>query len=153
MKIVKEKFVIQDILVEIIPRLHGLTDKHDFVSNFSKGKILINADKEKISQVLINLLSNAIKYSPNGGEIQVQCQIENDYVVCAVIDQGIGMTSEQLAHIFEKFYRVDSTNSAPEGTGLGMTIVKHIIDAHEGEIWIESQPNEGTKVIFKILMA
>lgn len=106
----------------------------------------IFVDKDKMGQVLINILSNAVKYSPNGGKIVVKGEVAEDEYVISVRDEGIGMTKEQVSHIFDKFYRADATDSAVEGTGLGMSIVKHIVDAHQGRIWIKSKPGKGTGV-------
>ena len=72
-----------------------------------------------------------------------QCEI-------AVEDHGIGMSPEQVKKVFDKFYRVDASNTAIEGTGLGMTIVKYIVEAHGGKIWVESEVGKGTKVSFTI---
>ena len=106
----------------------------------------IFVDKDKMGQVLINLLSNAVKYSPDGGKIVVRGEVTEDEYVISVQDEGIGMTKEQVSHVFDKFYRVDTSDSAIEGTGLGMSIAKHIVEAHQGRIWIKSKPGKGTCV-------
>jgi len=107
-------------------------------------------DKEKIWQVIQNLLSNAVKFSPGGDKIRIAGEMVNDSYQVSVQDQGLGMTSEQVEKIFDRFYRADMSSSALEGTGLGMSIVKHIIEAHGGKIWVESEAGKGTTVSFTI---
>jgi signal transduction histidine kinase len=109
-------------------------------------------DKEKIEQVFKNLLSNSAKYSPGGGLIRVTEELSDDNYQVTVEDHGIGMTTEQVEKVFDKFYRVDASDTGIEGTGLGMTIVKHIVEAHKGEITVESAYGKGTTVRFTIPM-
>ncbi|MGQ9627652.1 MAG: GAF domain-containing protein [Anaerolineae bacterium] len=112
-----------------------------------KWPVLIG-DKDKLSQVMRNLLSNATKYSPQGGEVVIEARNKEGYLEISVSDQGIGMSAEQVARIFEKFYRGDASNTAIEGTGLGMVIVRHIVEGHGGKIWVESEQGVGTTVTF-----
>ncbi|MBT4296667.1 MAG: PAS domain-containing protein [Candidatus Marinimicrobia bacterium] len=121
---------------------------HKFEIMLPDKSIELNVDKEKMDQVLRNLLSNAVKYSPDGGKIQIKGKLEKDSYHVSVQDEGLGMSPEQVDKIFDKFYRADTGNTAIEGTGLGMNIVKHIIEAHDGEIRVESEPKIGTKVTF-----
>ena len=107
-------------------------------------------DKGKIEKVLKNILNNAVKFSPEGGLIKVAGEITGDNYQVTVEDQGIGMTSEQVNKIFDKFYRVDTSDTALEGTGLGMSIVKYIVEAHNGKVWVESTSGKGTAVKFTI---
>jgi len=95
---------------------------------------------------LENLLSNAIKYSPKGSLVTLTSAYQPERFDFSVVDNGIGMTPEQVEQVFEKFYRVDSSDTAVAGLGLGMSIVKQIIDSHNGSITIESAPGKGTCV-------
>ncbi len=99
-----------------------------------------------MSQVLENPLSNAVKYSPKGGTIRIVAEILTGFYQISIKDQVIGMTPEQIDTMFHKFYQVDASNTAIEGTGLGMAISKHIVEAHDGKIWVESEPGKGTTV-------
>jgi PAS domain S-box-containing protein len=108
------------------------------------------ADKEKMEQVFKNLLSNAAKYSPGGGMIRVIEKVSGGEYVVMVEDNGVGITAEQLEKVFDKFYRIDASDTGVEGTGLGMTIVKHIVEAHKGQISLESEPGKGTVVTFRV---
>jgi len=112
--------------------------------------VLARADRSKLIQVLNNIVSNAYKYSPMGGEVtielvQSQSTQASEMVGVKIVDAGIGMTSEQLSHVFDRFYRAD-TSGKISGTGLGMCIVKEIVELHGGSIGIESEIGKGTAV-------
>jgi len=119
---------------------------HKFEMVTPKKDTLFFVDKVKMFQVLDNLLNNAVKYSPEGGTISVKGIIKKNNYIITIKDQGIGMTKKQLSNIYDKFYRADSSNTAVEGTGLGMYIAKSIVEAHGGTISIESKVNVGTTV-------
>ncbi|HDP95136.1 MAG TPA: PAS domain S-box protein [Candidatus Aminicenantes bacterium] len=123
---------------------------HRFTTDLQAPDQPVCADKEKIDQIMQNLLSNAVKYSPDGGEVHVNTEIKNDEFRVTIKDRGIGMTRDQVRNIFRKFYRANSSDTAPPGTGLGMSIVKLILDKHGGWIDIDSRPGVGTKVVFAI---
>lgn len=141
---------IGDIIHQVVPYFQENAKKHHFEVIWPKKPVEIYIDKQKIEQVFKNLISNAIKYSPNGGLIQVSGREAEDCFEVKVVDQGIGMAPEQLEKIFDKFFRADSSDTAVEGTGLGMTIVKHIVEAHGGKILVESEVGKGTIVKFTI---
>ncbi len=113
----------------------------------------INGDPFRLAQVVRNLLSNAVKYSPKGSSIQIRAQVLPTDVKISVQDQGMGMTAEQQAHLFEKFYRADASNTAVSGTGLGLAISKLIVELHSGKIWAESQYGVGTTFHFTLPLA
>jgi two-component system phosphate regulon sensor histidine kinase PhoR len=104
----------------------------------------IQAESERIQQVLINLIHNAIKFTPEGGSVTVSAKSEGNSVVISVADNGV-----DLPHVFERFYKVDKARSG-EGTGLGLAIAKHIIRAHGGEIWVESEFEQGSTFSFRL---
>ncbi len=121
-------------------------DNHQFKVTMPEAGIQLQADPDRLLQVAQNLLSNAMKYSPEGGQIEVSvAQVEQE-VELAIIDQGLGMSAEQIEHAFDRFYRVDTSDSGIRGTGLGLSIVEYIVHAHGGRIWIESSLGEGTQV-------
>lgn len=110
----------------------------------------INAylDKDKVSQVIVNLLSNAIRYTNNGGNIYISAYKENENIKIHFKDNGIGIPKENLNYIFERFYRVDESRSKNTGgIGVGLTIVKSIVDLHNGKIEVNSKVNEGSEFI------
>ena len=97
-----------------------------------------------------NLLSNAIKFSPAGTHITISGRRTDGDFQVTVADEGIGMRPEQIARVFDKFYRADASTTAASGLGLGMSIVKSIVEAHGGRIWVESEPGRGTRVHFTL---
>jgi signal transduction histidine kinase len=112
----------------------------------TKGKSSnIEADLNRITQVLINLITNAIKYTPEGGMIEVHLSESDTDLEVRVNDNGIGISEEDLPFIFERFYRADkSRNRMTGGTGIGLAIVKSIVSAHDGTVKVESRLNEGS---------
>ncbi len=146
----KKECDINEIIKRVVPYFQKESQIHEFKIELSEdlGKLFV--DEEKIEQILMNLIGNSVKYSPDGGEIKIFMETGEDLYKISVRDQGIGMTPDQVEKVFDKFYRADVSDSAPEGTGLGMAIVKHLVEAHKGEIWIESEIREGTNVIFTI---
>ncbi len=107
----------------------------------------LTADKERVEQVVINILSNSVKYTPEGGKIDVSVTGAEEKITIRVSDNGIGVPAEDLAHIFERFYRVEkSRTSETGGTGLGLAIAKELIEAHGGTIDMESTYGQGSTV-------
>ena len=107
----------------------------------------LTADREKIEQVIINVVSNSLKYTQNGGLVRVSAHGDEEFVTVTVKDNGIGIPEEDVAHIFERFYRVEKSRTAETGgTGLGLAIAKDITVAHGGDISISSKPGRGTTV-------
>jgi len=109
----------------------------------------IRADKSRLEQVLVNLIHNAVKFTKPGGEITLAAESTISGVRFAVRDSGVGIPSESLTRIFERFYRVDKSRTG-SGTGLGLSISKHIIEAHGGKIWAESDERHGSVFYFVI---
>ena len=112
-------------------------------------EIIINADFELLNLVWNNLFSNAVKFTPDGGKIFVSLKKENEYAVVRVRDTGCGMSKEVGAHIFEKFYQGDASH-AEQGNGLGLALVKRVIDIIGGEISVESAPAKGSVFCVKL---
>ena len=111
----------------------------------------VRADAERISQVLSNLLSNAVKFSPCGGEVTVGARQEGAEMVVSVTDQGVGIPPEAVPKLFNKFYRVDSVATRTiKGTGLGLALVKEIVEAHQGRVWVESVLGQGSTFFFTL---
>jgi PAS domain S-box-containing protein len=107
-------------------------------------------DSARVTQVLQNLVSNAIKYSPDGGEIRLRMRQRAGDVLVEIEDQGIGIASEDLQNLFDPFYRVASAGATATGLGLGLAISKAVVEAHGGEIWIESEPGQGSTFSFTL---
>ena len=139
-----------ETIKSITSHYQTISARHRFDVVLPDKSVELFVDREKMGQVLTNILDNAINYSPKGGRIRVIGEIIGNDCQVSVEDQGIGMTPEQVDKMFGKFYRADTSDSAPEGTGLGMTIVKYIVEAHGGKVWVESEAGKGTKVGFTI---
>lgn len=124
--------------------------KRLFALKFPAEPVAMLFDKVRIEQVFDNLLSNAAKFSPDSAPIEVVGEFREDLFQCRIIDRGIGMSPEQLEHVFDKFYRVDASNTSAGGLGLGLSLVKQIITSHGGDIRLESNPGVGTTVAFTL---
>lgn len=116
--------------------------------------LAVKADPDRLRQVLINLIDNAIKYNQDGGTIRISATRDDAWVAVAVTDTGIGIPEKDLPRIFERFYRVDKARSRElGGTGLGMSIVKHIVEAHGGKAWVDSRLGQGSTFSFTVPLA
>ncbi len=142
-----------------LPRLvHSVTDdiarrspQHCFLVDFAQNFPLLDADPQRIEQVLRNLLDNAVKYSPQGGLVVVRGEVRGDEAVVSVADQGVGIAPEHLNRLFEKFFRIESgMGRHVVGSGLGLPIARTIVESHGGRIWAESRPGEGSTFYFTL---
>ena len=141
--------LIEEVL-EIISPLS--MDKDISISYKHPGDVLVEMDLERIEQVLVNLIENAIKFSPPQTDIHINIEEDPTYVTVSVKDRGIGIASENLKTIFDKFSTVPSAGiGKPEGTGLGLAICKAIIEAHDGKIWAESVKGESSTFYFTLI--
>jgi len=122
------------------------------VTDVETGLPNLFVDKDRIIQVLTNLAGNALQYTPNGGKVSISVRREKSEILFAVKDTGIGISTEQLTFIFNRFYRTDkSRNRASGGSGIGLTIAKALVQAHQGKIWAESN-GEGKGSTFSFLI-
>lgn len=148
------KFDVNLLIKEIFDLLEFEAEKHNTTLQIQtlNPQIFVEADKQKISQVFINLISNAIHYANRQeAKVIVKTSVLKNKVLIEVIDNGMGIKSEILPRIFERFYRVETSRSRREGgSGLGLAIVKHILEAHNENITVESVYLEGTKFSFML---
>jgi signal transduction histidine kinase len=117
--------------------------------------IIILADEDRVIQVLTNLIGNALQYTPENGNVTVSIERDKNESRISVHDTGFGIPAEHLKHIFDRFYRVDKSRSRMHGgSGIGLTIAKHLVEAHGGKIWAESEgENKGSAFIFTLPLA
>lgn len=114
------------------------------------------ADRDMISQVIVNLLSNAVKYTPSGGSVKIETEVDEtaDVARLSVIDTGVGIPEDEIDHVFDKFYRVSTSKKQAKGTGLGLNLVKQIIEkVHDGRVFVNSKPNVGSTFGFELPLA
>ncbi len=124
---------------------------HRVIVDIAPGFPLVSGDARWIKQVFRNILDNAVKYSPNGGLIVIHGEVRGENVVISIADQGIGIAPEDLIPLFEKYYRVRNTHTRNiPGTGLGLPIARSIIEIHNGRIWADSKPGQGTTLYFSL---
>lgn len=145
-------FKIKDFLNPIFQELKPLAEakKIELKLHSLNDGLLVFGDKDKLKQVMINLIQNAIKYTEKGN-VEILLEEESKAAVIIVRDTGIGIPGKDLDRIFERFYRVDKARSrAVGGTGLGLAIAKHIIEAHNSQIYVKSEPNLGSEFSFKL---
>jgi PAS domain S-box-containing protein len=130
--------------------LRSFPDCGRFQLAIEDGDCQLQIDRHRFSQVTENLLDNAVKYSPPGSPISIEGRVRNGEYEITIADQGIGMTEQQVARVFDKFYRGNFSNTAAGGIGLGMSVVKNIVEAHGGRIWVVSTPGLGTTVRLRL---
>jgi PAS domain S-box-containing protein len=143
----KEPLLLQEVIQRVVDlmKVEAENKKIDLQFSAPPNISLIHADRNSMEGIFTNLISNAIKYTPEGGKVWVTLSEESEFVKAAVSDTGIGIKKEDLSRIFDKFYRVKTTETRQiVGTGLGLSIVKSIVDAHLGSISVESKEGAGT---------
>ncbi|GEM_PF-3152758 len=148
-----EALALRPVVDSVVAGLKQLTDRHSFLVNVPETLPTVWADKERVSQVLMNLVNNAIKYSPAGGWVSVSAQenLDRRSVIIRVSDQGIGIPKEELAKLFTSFYRVRSPlTRGTRGTGLGLYVVKSLVELMEGDVGVESVPGVGSTFWFSL---
>jgi two-component system phosphate regulon sensor histidine kinase PhoR len=148
------RFKINDLIKEVFESMEIKARKHNIKLVFKQKydePILVNADREKIRQVLVNLIDNSFKYGNEGGATSVSLFELHDQVLVEVTDDGIGIEEKYLPRLFERFFRTDSSRSRKiGGSGLGLAIVKHIIEAHEQTINVRSTEGLGSTFGFTL---
>lgn len=151
-----EHHCLQDIVAETVNGYKVPAGRNGPLITPTRQPLYVNVDRQKIQQALLNIISNAYKYSPGGGDVRINLHVDDApgarRVGVEVCDAGVGMTPEQLARVFERFYRADDTGNIP-GTGLGMSIVKEIVELHRGEVRLASEPGQGTTVMLWLPLA
>lgn len=148
-------FIIQDLVKDVYAELSMKANEKNLNLEFKRGTempITVNADKDKIKQVVVNIVENAIKYCGNDCTITTGCYVVDEgHVYIEISDNGPGISEEHLPRIFERFYRADRNKSREiGGTGLGLSIVKHIIEAHNHTVNVRSKPDVGSSFGFTL---
>ena len=152
----KSNFNIYETIDNIFDLLEFESEKNNTklrIRNEKNNSVMVYADKERIIQVLTNLVVNSIKYGKENGYTEIEVDDhDKDRIIIKVIDDGEGIEEEHLPRLFERFYRIDKTRSRKKGgSGLGLSIVKHIIEAHQEQIFVKSKVGIGTEFSFTLL--
>lgn len=113
----------------------------------------VRGDEDRLGQVLVNLLHNAVKFSPEGGDVTVRVRVDGHEVVTSVEDHGIGIPKSVQGRIFERFYKADRARVRGGGTGLGLSIARHVVEGHNGRVWVVSDEGAGSTFSFAIPVA
>ena len=139
------------VVEKVLQAQGSYTDRHNFVLQADGVLEPMLGDADKFDQILTNLISNAVKYSPSGGDITVKLRSDDDTLHLEVRDHGIGIPADRISRVFEKFERVDDRDTRQAGgTGIGLYLVKHLVERHEGSIRIESELGVGSNFIVEL---
>ncbi|RYU89614.1 PAS domain S-box protein [Mucilaginibacter terrigena] len=146
----KSHFNIQELVQEITEELKlSVTNHH--INLFKCAPIVVYADRDKINSVISNLISNAVKYSPNNTTVKVSCAVTENEITVSVCDEGIGIKPSDTEKIFDRYFRVESSNTCHiSGFGIGLYLSAEIVERHGGRIWVESEPDKGSTFYFSL---
>ena len=136
---------MNDVIESVVANARFGAPEHRLTTSLDEKLPLLTADEDKLVQVMTNLVSNAVKYSPKGGTITVTSASEGDSIHVSIKDEGIGIPGDALEKVFERFTRVERESLGTiSGTGLGLPIVREIVELHGGRVWAESMPGQGS---------
>lgn len=145
----REQTQFATLIRDTVSRSKSMYSGLDLQAEYAEDLPMVEIDATRISQVLDNLISNAYKYAPEG-PVTIRAAIDDGVLRVEVEDEGPGIAPQHMAHLFERFYRVPDNNRSTRGTGLGLYICRKIVEAHEGEIGVDSEPGKGTRFHFRI---
>ena len=145
-----EEFDIREAVDDAIELLSHAHPQYNVMLHASVSQLPIQGDPHRVEQVVINLLTNAVRYSPGTDRIDVFLEDDPNEVRIGVRDFGIGIAADKLAHIFSRFYRVDDSNPNTSGLGIGLYLSEQIVSRHQGSIWAESEPGQGSTFWFTL---
>jgi len=153
LKLERKPLSLADVIAQVGEGLEVQANEKEVALKFESAASLpkVQADEQRIAQVLFNLMSNALRHTPASGTITVSAEARQDRVVVSVRDTGTGISPEDLPHVFERFYRADRSRArSTGGSGLGLTIAKQIVEAHGGQIWAQSWLGAGSTFAFSL---
>jgi len=148
----RARVALAPLIAEAIELLTPIAEGKNIrlVSRLNGDAQAIYADRERILQTFSNLVGNAVKFTPEGGEVQISGHVQGDEVVLTVSDTGIGISREDAAHVFDRYWQAQTRKKGKVGIGLGLVIAKGIVEAHGGRIWVESEPGQGSRFHFTV---
>jgi len=140
---------MRELIQGIVDLQAIVTDEHRFVVDVADDVPIIHADRRKLEQVMVNLISNAVKYSPDGGEVRATVRAEGDEVRVSVSDEGVGISADELPNLFQRFRRARQVRERVRGTGIGLFLSRHLVEAQRGRLWAERK-EKGTVFHFTL---
>ena len=142
---------VNSLVEEVIAQLKPQVERQNLTLDMALGDDLpvTQADKERIRQVMLNLIHNAIKFNRPGGSIRTTTKLSADSVILEISDTGTGIAKDDLPHVFERFYKADKSRTG-QGSGMGLAIAKHVVEAHGGKIWVQSEEGKGSTFNFSL---
>ena len=153
LRLERKAFSLADVIAQVTEGLEVQAHEREVTLKFeiAAGLPQVQADEQRITQVLFNLMSNALRHTPAGGTITISAELRDERVLVSVRDTGTGILPEDLPHVFERFYRADRSRArSTGGSGLGLTIAKQIVEAHGGQIWAQSWLGAGSTFAFSL---
>jgi PAS domain S-box-containing protein len=145
---------VGEIAQNVLRNLRSKSDIHQLVADVPLTLAPAKADPLRVERILYNLVDNAIKYSPSGGEVKVTARQNGDFLTIGVRDQGLGISEDDQAKLFQRFERLDaSLKDVIKGTGLGLRVCRILVEAHGGRIWVESEKGKGSTFLFTLPIA
>lgn len=149
--LVMEPVNVRTVIRNMVDRIRRQSSTHRFVVDLPRNIPLIQGDELRLERILHNLLENAVKYSPDGGIIRVFTRVEKDHLVIGVSDRGIGISLHDQSKLFVPFSRLeDQRLTGVKGAGLGLLVCRRLVEAHGGQIWVESEPGKGSTFYFTL---
>jgi PAS domain S-box-containing protein len=145
-----EEFDVGAIAGEVVARIQEHAERWEFELDVPSAGVIVEADREKLSQVILNLVDNAVKFSPEGGRILISARRRPESAEVRVSDQGVGIPRADQQRIFSKFFRAEGTGPGVHGTGLGLFLARGLLLAMGGRIWVESKEGQGSTFVFEL---
>ncbi|PWS26324.1 hypothetical protein DHW03_16195 [Pedobacter yonginense] len=145
----RKNFDLVELTQEMKTEFMVTSTSHTIIFNPTEN-ISVNADRDKIGHVVTNLISNAVKYSPAGTTITISCRVDGNQAITSVSDEGAGISDEDKAKLFERYYRATNQPQTISGFGIGLYLCAEIISRHDGKIWIDSEPGKGSTFLFSL---
>ena len=135
----------------MVDKLLSKSASHQLILDIPSGLPLVDIDPLRAERILYNLTDNAIKYSPDGGEVKISARQEKGSMVVSVSDHGLGISQDDQSRLFQKFQRLDvMVKRSIQGIGLGLNVCRILVEAHGGQIWVESRKGKGSTFYFTI---
>ncbi|MFD4816180.1 sensor histidine kinase [Peribacillus butanolivorans] len=146
MEVKKASFFLDDLLLEIVEQYTDIASfEEKTITSYAPNQVVFLGDKERIHQLLVILVDNAMKFTDEGGVISISCVKNSSSIILSVEDNGKGIPQEEIPKIFNRFYQIEQSRSANEGSGLGLSIAEWIVNTHQGTIKVTSEPNTSTR--------